>query len=240
MGRTGWCRECQVWTQVDENGSCARGHGADSVDAVHDEASASKQKSSAVGGFGVGEMPRELERFNWGAFFLTPLWGIVYGSAAVLGWFLVGLLFTLFLASFLDPTSALATITIAATIAAVVEIVIRLWVGVNANRWLWARERARLDAAAGARAPRYDVATYQGKQLKWFVVGAVLVVLSTLGLAFLGLAQTTDVQQIREQLSITRVQIATSAFWTFVEVVLAAWLARKMREEAAGAVGAAS
>jgi hypothetical protein len=76
------------------------------------------------------------------------------------------------------------------------------------------------------------VTAYQGKQLKWFVGGAVVVVLSAMGLAYLGLSQAPDVLRAREQLSISQTHIALSAFWTFAEVVLAAWLATKMREEA--------
>lgn len=194
--------------------------------------------SVSSNGFGAGDMPREAYRFNWGAFFLTPLWAIAHASAATIGWWMVGILATITIASMLTPTSAVATIAIAGSMASVIEIAVRLWVGVNANAWLWKRERARLEIIEGSQ-PRFTLAAYQIRQLRWMVAGAIITVLSMAGLAVLYWSSAPDVVTVREQFGVTRVQVATSALWTFAEVVFAAWLAAQMRREhAEGAVGA--
>lgn len=229
MSRTGWCRECGAWIDVEPDGRCPRGHGAECVDAVHAEAGGFGDGGSAQG-FGVGEMPAIAKRFNWGAFFLTPLWGIANGSSAVVSWWLATLFITLGISSMLTPTSSAAAIAIASSVAAVSEIGIRLWVGMNANRWVWQRERMRLTVLEGTQ-PRFTVGTFLGRQLKWLVAGAVLTVFSVLGLAVLGLATTPEAVQMRTTFGITSTQIVASGVWTLAEVVLAVWLSRQMRRE---------
>lgn len=186
--------------------------------------------SVSSNGFGAGDMPREAYRFNWGAFFLTPLWAIAHASAATIGWWMVGIFATITIASMLTPTSPAATIAIAGSMASVIEIAVRLWVGMNANVWLWKRERARLEIIEGSQ-PRFTLAAYQIRQLRWMIAGAVITVLSMVGLAVLYWSTAPDVVTVREQFGVTRVQVATSALWTFVEVVFAAWLAAQMRRE---------
>lgn len=189
-------------------------------------------------GFGAGEMPRDAYRFNWGAFFLTPLWAIVHASAATIGWWMVGIFATITIASMLTPTSAVATIAIAGSMASVIEIAVRLWVGVNANAWLWKRERARLENIEGSQ-PRFTLGAYQLRQLRWMIAGAVITLVSVAGLAVLYWSGAPDVVTVREQFGVSRVQVATSVLWTFAEVVFAGWLASQMRREhAQGPAGA--
>lgn len=186
--------------------------------------------SLASNGFGVGELPDEAYRFNWGAFFLTPLWAIAHTSVAVVGWWVVGILATVMIASFLTPASPAATIAIAGSMASVIEIAIRLWVGVNANAWLWRRERARLEVLEGS-SPKFTLATFQRRQLRWFVAGAIITLTSVAGLGVLYWSTLPDIVSVREQFGVTRVQVATSAMWSFAEVVFALWLATQMRRE---------
>jgi hypothetical protein len=202
------------------------------VDAAHEESKTSI-RGAVTGGaaFGVGEPPAAVYRFNWGAFFLSPLWGIVYGSSAVLGWWLMSLLATLLIAGLAGGASAGSGMAAASSAASVVEIAIRLWIGMNANTWLWKRERTRLEVVAGSK-PRWTIVAFMAKQLKWLVVGATLAVLSVLALAFLGLSTDPAVIAARDQLLLSRAQIGMAAVWTFAEVAFAVWLAARMRGEA--------
>lgn len=222
MARAGWCRECGEWVWVDAEGACQRGHGAECVDAVHE--------SEPVADFGRGEMPERLERFNWGVFFLMPLWGLVYGSSAVLGWWVLSIMATFVIGSLINGAASASAVAGASSAATVVGIAIRLWVGMNANKWLWKRERLRMELIEGAR-PRYTVLAFQSRQLTWLIAGAVLTVLSVLGLAVLGLSTDPVISDVRAQLMITPVQVTAAAVWTFAEVALAAWLAARMRKD---------
>lgn len=234
MPKTGWCRECGEWVEVDESGACPTGHGPDCVDAVHSDDGG----SAASAGVGVGEMPASFNRFAWGAYFLMPVWGVVYGSSAVLGWWTLSLVATLVIVSLAAGVTEPSTLAAVSSLSSVVQIGLHLWVGMNAYRWLWKREQLRLEVVPGA-TPRYSVAAFMAKQVRWLVAGAVLTVLSVLGLALL-LSGDAAALAAREQLGVSEVEITASAVWTFAEVVFAVWLAARMRRGDADALGSAS
>lgn len=225
MARTGWCRECGEWVEVTPEGGCPNGHGSECVDALHE--------ANAQRAFGSGEMPRSIERFNWGAFFLMPLWGVVHGSAAVIGWWLVQQASALAIASLVGVTSSGSAVAAASSAGMVINIAIGLWVGMNANRWLWRREGLRLQLIDGAR-PRFSVGRFMSRQLAWLIAGGALTVISMIGLAYLGLSSDPTVEQMRREFMIGTTDITVAAVWTFAEVALAAWLASRMRRETGG------
>lgn len=222
MPRTGWCRECGEWVEVGEDGSCPKGHGDDCVEAVH-----SGGESAASQDVGVGPMPPTFNRFGWGAYFLMPIWGIVYGSTAVLGWWLLSLVATFLIVSLAAGVTDPAALAAVSSVSSVVQIAMHLWVGMNAYRWLWKREQLRLEVVPDAK-PRFTVATFMARQVRWLVAGAALTLLSVLGLAVL-LSGDASAVDVREQLGITEVEITASAVWTLAEVVFAVWLAGRMR-----------
>ena len=231
MARTGWCRECGEWVWLDEGGACPNGHGSECVEAVH-EGPVAEGEDSAPDAFGVGDMPASLDRFNWGAFFLMPLWGIVYGSSAVLGWWLVGMTVTLLIASLIGETSSASAIAGASSASSVVEVGIRLWAGMNANRWLWKRDRMRMEALPGLR-PRFSVTRFSARQMNWLIAGAIVTAFSIVGLGMLALSGDAVAVDMREQLALTPDKIGVAALWVFAEVALAVWLAAKMRKDSA-------
>lgn len=202
---------------------------------VSDRAAHEKPDSAASGAggpaFGVGEMPPALERFNWGAFFLAPLWGIAHGSAAVLGWWLLSVIATFSVAGLAADTAAPTIAAGASTLSTVIGIAIRLWVGMNANRWLWRREQLRLQVLGGAR-PRFSVHHYEARQRGWLAAGVVLTVVSFAGLGVLGFSDAEGVRAIRDELQVTSLEIALVAGWSVAEIVFALWLAARMRREA--------
>ncbi len=223
MRKTGWCRECGEWIETEPDGSCPQGHAAECVEAVHSSGPA----SLASQGVGVGEMPASFERFGWGAYFLMPIWGVVYGSTAVLGWWLLSLLATLLVATVASGASQPAALAAVSSVSSVVQIAIHLWVGMNAYRWLWKREQLRLSVVPGA-TPRFTVSAFMAKQVRWLIAGAVLTVLSVIGLALL-MSEDPNAAATREQLGITQAEIMTAAIWTLAEVGFAVWLASRMR-----------
>lgn len=230
MAKTGWCRECGEWVSVGPDGGCPNGHGADCLEAVH-EATAQRP-------FGVGDMPSGLDRFNWGALLLMPLWGIVYGSGAVIGWWIVQQFSAISISSLVSATASGSAVAAASSVAMVINIAVGLWVGMNANRWLWRREALRLQVLKGAQ-PRFSVGKFMSRQLSWLIAGGVLTVISMMGLAALGLSTDPVVVQMRTEFMIGTADITATAVWTFAEVALAAWLAARMRSDAVRRDGSA-
>lgn len=225
MPRTGWCRECGDWVDVLDDESCPNGHGPESVDAVHVDRGAERAVDGSVG---VGEMPPSFERFSWGAYFLMPLWGIVYGSNMVLGWWALSLATTFLIVSMFAGGTNPAATAASSSLSSVVQIAIHLWVGMNAYRWLWKKEQLRLTALPGEK-PKYRAPEFLARQIRWLIAGAVLTIMSLLGLAFLGLSTEASAVTAREQWGITPDEVMIAAVWTLAEVVFAVWLAGRMR-----------
>jgi hypothetical protein len=127
--------------------------------------------------FGVGIMPATLMRFNWGAFFLPALWGVVYSV-----WLLVSLWFLatfapLFLGIVFGVTGSNGSVVIPALIGITVVsdaglAFVRLWTGGYANQLYWDREARRLAADPKAR-PKTDVNRFASRQRLWVVWGAL-------------------------------------------------------------------
>ncbi len=183
----------------------------------------------AVGGFGVGEMPDEIHRFNWGAFFLTPLWGIAYASHKVVSWWVLSVLLTVLIVSGVGESTSTATLAIIASAVQVVTIGIRLWIGMNANQWSWSREQARLGVVKGAM-PRFSVETFRAKQTKWLAAGIAITAMSLFSVVVLGLTTNPELVAVREQLSIRPIELAMTVGWTVAEIALALWLDAQMRK----------
>ncbi|MDZ4168308.1 MAG: hypothetical protein U1E26_01445 [Coriobacteriia bacterium] len=226
MPQTGWCRDCGDWVYVQDDGSCPNGHGPECVDAVHTDTGSSG--TATIASVGVGDVPPDFERFSWGAYLLMPLWGIVYGSSMVLGWWALTLATTLLIVSVFSSGGNPAAIAASSSISSVVQIGIQLWVGMNAYRWLWNKEKLRLAAVPDAK-PRFRTTEFLAKQVRWLAAGATFTVLSLLGLAILGLSGEATAVATREQWGITTNEVMVAAVWTFAEIALAVWLARKMR-----------
>lgn len=179
-------------------------------------------------GFGVGEMPPEALRFNWGAFLLMPFWGVVYGLPVVIGWWAATYFLPVLVSLLFGDLTAASTLAFVSAVLLVVTSAVKMWVGMNANAWLWRREHFRLEVLAGV-APRYTVSTFFQRQRKWIIGGAALVVLTLVSYALLATSTEPDFVEIRAQFGITPVQVVVSAGWTVAETLLALWLAMKLR-----------
>jgi hypothetical protein len=133
-----------------------------------------------VGDLGGGPFPPELDRLNWGAFLLPPLWALFHG---IWRWFF-GLLalnlagravFSVYYASAFGRTFAGR---VGATIAylAAVEVVLVVF-GMRANRLVWEREKRMIAAGTRPRDKRGTVSSYLRSQSTWAKAGVVLLVL---------------------------------------------------------------
>jgi hypothetical protein len=244
MPQAGWCRECGDWVWVDEQGACQNGHGPESVAGIHEaepqpDPFQPRPETPAVPdepGFGVGEMPDEVYRFNWGAFFLPPVWGVVYGAWPVVSLWVLTLMISLLAGSLLgafggeDSSMGLATATVLAEIA---SGAMRLYIGVNASTWSWKREALRMKVLEGA-PPRFSVKHFLARQRTWALAGLGIQVFSAFTLMFIATAPEALYAQIAEQLATTRVDLGLAVLWVVAEVALGVWLASQMRKERPG------
>lgn len=186
--------------------------------------------SETLRGLGQGDMPERMKRFAWGAFLLTPLWGVVYGLIPVIRWWLIAQLVPVVIAlftSWVKTTSGIAAITV---ISLILTSMIQLWIGMNAHSWLWRKESIRLQLFAGAK-PRLSVGQFIDKQRNWTIAGMVVVGLSTAGLLLGGLSADPEFVAMRNDLGLTPFDIGLSGAWMAAELLLAAWLAYQMRKE---------
>lgn len=180
-------------------------------------------------GYGVGEMPEDVKRFNWGAFLLMPFWGVAYGLPSVIAWWSATYFLPVILSSLFGAGTAVSTLAFVSAALLVVTSVVKLWVGMNANTWLWKREHFRLETLQGV-PPRFTIQGFFQRQRKWIIAGAAMLGLSFASYALLGLSNAQEFVKMRAQFSLTPVQISISAGWTIAETMLALWLAGKLRQ----------
>jgi hypothetical protein len=235
MPQAGWCRECRDWVWVDKDGGCRNGHDASCVGGIYETSEVPGAAVAVTEQFGVGEMPPELDRFNWGAFLLPLPWGVWYTLWPVVSLWMVMALTPLVLALLVSLTGEEQLVSSALGITIVSEViggVIRLWIGVSATRMLWARESLRLRVVERAQ-PRLSSDRYRSRQKKWTIAGIVVNVLGLAGLALLTFSNNPSTVQLRTQQGIRPLDAGLSAFWLVVEVGLALWLASRMQTERA-------
>jgi hypothetical protein len=118
---------------------------------------------------GQGSFPAELDRVNWGAFWLSVLWGFFNG---LWEWSLIVILLTWAV----DAGAFNLTVMIAGVnalgwyffferlVLAVAGGVIALVAGLYGNRLVWRRESRRLQAPSGSVGTPKSVAPYQASQ----------------------------------------------------------------------------
>ena len=233
MPRAGWCRECGEWVWVDSEGGCQHGHPSDCVDQIHEQqepvlAPPTEQPSHGPAPFGVGELPGSLRRFSWGAYVLTPVWGIVYGVWPVAYVWLLTLLVPLLITSLVPSDASYAVTSLATVVSQVIATALRLWVGMNAFGWAWRREAFRLGAVADAR-PRRTVEAFSAAQRRWTIACAIYLALSAASLLVLATSGDPALAEAMKQLGLTPALLWISLGWTVGEVLLAVWLDFQMR-----------
>ncbi len=227
MPQTGWCRECGEWVWVDESGACPNGHGPDCVEQMHPpDDNPIPEPVSLERPFGVGQMPAELHRFNWGAFFLPQFWGLAYSSWPVMLVWLGVLVSQLLIATVFDTGSTLASTTAVISASVISEMLggaARLWAGLNATALVWKREAFRLEMVPGM-APRFSVERFESRQRVWAIVGAVLI-------GVLAVASVPVTAVVWADYGLTLVGPAMSLVWLGAEILLGFWLNARMRAE---------
>lgn len=259
MPRAGWCRECVGWVWVDGDGACQHGHGSECVSALYDARvsgdgpEAPREKAPVIPegeppapesqgglppvlarrGFGAGEFPDELYRFNWGAFLLPQFWGLAHAAwPIVLAWLLT-IFVPIALAGLFLGDGGVRTTAAIAGITVLSELTlggVRLWAGLSANQISWQREARRLTLLEGTN-PRFDVARFVSRQRVWAAVGAGLALLSVVGAAVLAFSVDPAIAQMREELGITGLDAGVSVLFLLVEVALGFWLGSRMRSQ---------
>jgi hypothetical protein len=184
-------------------------------------------------GFGGGDMPPELNRFNWGALLLPSIWGITFGVWPVVSLWLLSFMTPFVLVSLVGLAgqdavdSAAVGITV---ISQVIGAVISLYIGANATRMLWRKEQVRLEFVEDSQ-PRFSVVRYLARQRLWVGFGIALTLFSVAGLAIIGLGTGEAADQVRAQLGITQIDAAGAFVWLAAEIGLGLWLAAQMRKE---------
>lgn len=190
------------------------------------EAASELPPAEPVRPFGVGEMPAEIYRFNWGAFFLPQFWGLVYGSLPILLVWLGALLSPVILASLFSTGDDWVPASVLVGVSVVSEIIAgsaRLWAGVNATRLLWKRDATRLELVPGLR-PRFSVERFVSRQRVWGVAGAALMGIFTA----VGIPLTAS---LWAEYGLTFVGPLMTVVWFGAEVLLGIWLDVRMRAE---------
>lgn len=233
MPRAGWCRECGEWVWVDAKGACRNGHGPDCVTGIYDarEQEIDDAEPTADRGFGSGEMPPELDRFNWGALLLPSIWGIVYGVWPVVTLWLLGLSTPVILMAIVGvagPTAVSSAAVGISVVSQIIGITISLYIGASATRMLWRREQLRLEVL-GVPA-RFSVEKYRARQKVWTRVGVVFLVFSLFGLGIIGLGSDDVANQVRAQLQVGPWDAAIASVWLAAEIGLGLWLSAQMRK----------
>lgn len=243
MPRAGWCRECGEWVWVDGEGACQHGHSPECVSALYDAQPSGDESETGVeipagspaprrpdsAGpapvpgrmVGVGEMPAEVYRFNWGAFLMPGVWGVFYGI-----WQMIAL----WLASILAPfavvslgggdATALPSLISASVISEAVVGVARLWAGMNANRLYWQREQLRLSVIPDA-TPKFEIGKFLRRQRGWGIWGAIILA-PTIAIN----VPASYTQWQKYQMGTTGVMLPL--LWLFAEACLGAWLGYRM------------
>jgi len=221
MPRAGWCRECGEWVWVDPGDACQFGHGPECVTDIHES-----EPQVPVEGFGQGEMPATLLRFNWGAFLLPLFWAVAYGAWPIVAFWLFAPLVPLALSSLMgwDGTAATLSVLIGVTIVSeALGGLVRLWAGANANRLVWRNESLRLEIVEGAE-PRFTIERFIGRQVTWARVGWVLMGVGAAAAAWL---EATSWGEYGLEVAGAFLPVV----WLVAEIGLAGWLAGRMRAE---------
>jgi hypothetical protein len=186
------------------------------------------EELQAGGGVGEGPMPSALMRFNWGAFLLPVLWGVIHGVWVVVALWFVATFAPLFLGIVFGVARANGTVSMPALIGVTVVsdallAFVRLWTGGSANQLYWERESKRLSADPLAQ-PKSDVARFSVRQRMWAIWGAVGLVVGT---AF---TLVTNYGTMKPY-GLGAAFVAEPIVFLAAEIVLAVWLASRMRAE---------
>jgi len=134
--------------------------------------------------FGSGNYPAPLfDFFNWGAFALPEIWGIIHGVWSIV-W--------LSLAAFIIPVFILAQFSVGDTLspsqyfgvmafAQVAQGGVRLWAGIHANRLYWQMfDPKRAASLLRRRTRELTIKQYFGKQRQWAIVGVSVMIIATM------------------------------------------------------------
>ncbi|MDO8507398.1 MAG: zinc ribbon domain-containing protein [bacterium] len=114
------------------------------------------------------ELPPELKKFNWGAFFFSWIWGIGNGVWIALLVFLFqsipafGSLVGIITGSFSEQAGAVIT-SIITFVGVIGQIGFLIWLGINGNRLAWKTGRWA------------DIEKFKATQKKWAIAGLVFV-----------------------------------------------------------------
>jgi hypothetical protein len=187
-------------------------------------------------GVGIGPLPPSLMRFNWGAFFLPALWGIVYGVWPMVGLWFVASGAPLFLSIIIGVTGSDGSLSIPSLIGITVVsdaflAFVRLWSGGSANKLYWDRESRRLSASPEA-APKTDATRFRSRQRTWAAWGVVGIA------AGLVLTLVTNYTALKPY-GVGWAFVAEPIVFLVAQIALGAWLARQMRAEFPEPVNAA-
>lgn len=176
-------------------------------------------------GFGKGDLPENLRRFNWGAFFLPFFWGVAYRSWPVLAaWFVAVTSPMLIIAMTGATRGGRLSVVLGVSVASeIVAGLCRLWAGLNANSGLWRRD-ALLREMLPAYQSRLTIDRFTARQRIWTIVGAVVALLSA------ALIAPFEASVWREY-GLAYIGGAMPIVWLVAEILLGLWLDDRIRKE---------
>lgn len=232
MPTSAWCDECKSWVWVGPDGGCASGgHPASALRGHYEAELPSGVQPDMSDQFGVGDVPAEVNSFNWGAFIVVPLWALVHGAwQVVLMW--IGVLAVPFMVSFALGVIVVAlggrlegpVLIVATLLGEAVIFAMRLYAAMNGGRIAWENDRKRL--ATGRRKPRSSVAKYLADQRTWMLAGFIIAGV------FTPISSYTTYLQWRDQFGMGLVGAALTGGVFLVEIALG-YIVYRMRKEAA-------
>lgn len=228
MPKAGWCKECGDWVWVDHDGACVNGHGPECIGGVYESEPQTPQQA-AERGFGIGEMPAELHRFNWGAFYLPLFWGIAHGSVPILTAVIISYLVPLGLATLVTNPDGQAMLGVL-VVSQIVTGFVRVWSGASANGLAWQRE-AMITERVTAGKPRYSIERFASRQRVWAIVTAAVSVGAIALLALMMGTFTLTGTPLPKDFPLEWLDVGLAAFWLAAEIGVGLWFAAQMRAE---------
>jgi len=132
--------------------------------------------------FGSGEYPAPLfDFFNWGAFALPEIWGIVHGVWSIVWVSLAAFLIPVFVLAQMAAGDAMTSSSYYGAMAfgQVALGAARLWAGMHANRLYWQTfDEQRLPLFARERR-EFTIQQYFAKQRQWAIVSILVMLVGT-------------------------------------------------------------
>lgn len=176
--------------------------------------------------FGVGHYPaRFFDFFNWGAFAEPLIWGVIYGTwpiviaSTVAQAIPYAILFFLPMYAPAHIADSFAVILGIAALSQLLTGIVRVWAGMNANRFLWLRESLVVEKVRNGK-PRWSLGHYLSRQRAWARIAMAAFIISSLIMSYLNYVSFMD-----NGVLIASFVAGQTIVWLIAIVLAALWIA---------------